>query len=62
MKKQLRKRRSIYNRDLWDNPKIYGFFHLSVDRIKQKLKHISKKDRKIKNRLEEALKWRTRRK
>lgn len=60
MKKQLRKRVSIYNRDIWDNPKIYGFFHLSVDRLKHKLKHIAKKDTRIKSALQEALKWRCR--
>ena len=58
MKKQRRKRISVEKRDLWDNSKIYEFCHLSVNRLKYKLKHISKKDSKMRNRLQEALKWR----
>ncbi len=62
MKKQLRKHLSAERRDIWDNSKFYQFWHLSVDRLKHKLKHVAKKDRKIKNRLEEALEWRMRNK
>ena len=58
MKKQHRKRISVEKRDLWDNSKIYEFCHLSVDRLKYKLQHISKKDSKMRDRLQEALKWR----
>lgn len=58
MNKKLRKYLSIERRDIWDNPKIYEFGHLSVDRLKHKLKHITNKDRKVKSKLEEALKWR----
>ena len=58
MKKSLRKYLSIERRDISDNLKIYEFAHLSVDRLKYKLAHVSKKDRKIKDRLEEALRWR----
>ena len=58
MKKQRRKYLSVERRDLWDGSKIYQFGHLSVDRLKHKLKHVAKKDGEIKGRLEEALKWR----
>ena len=58
MKNQRRKYFSVERRDIWDSSKIYQFCHLSVDRLKHKLKHISKKDRKMKSRLEEALIWR----
>ena len=58
MKKQRRKYLSVERRDLWDGSKIYQFAHLSVDRLKYKLKHVAKKDRKVKGRLEEALRWR----
>ena len=58
MKKQLRKYLSIRRRDLWGNPKTYQFGCLSVDRLKHKLRHIPKKDSRMKNRLEEALMWR----
>ena len=60
MKKQRRKHFSVERRDIWDNSKIYEFAHLSVDRLKHKLKHIPKKDRKMRSRLEEALRWRRR--
>ena len=58
MKKSLRKYLSRERRDIWDSPKIYEFWHLSVDRLKFKLRHIPKRDRKVKSRLEEALRWR----
>lgn len=58
MKKQLRKYLSVQRRDLWDNPKTYQFWCLSVDKLKFKLKHVPKKDSKMKSRLEEALRWR----
>lgn len=58
MKNQLRKYFSVERRDLWDNSRIYQFCHLSVDRLKHKLKHLPKKDSKMRCRLEEALKWR----
>ena len=62
MKKELRKYLSVERRDLWDNPKTYQFFDLSVDRLKHKLKHISNKDRRMRNELEESLRWRCRKK
>ena len=58
MKNKLRKYFSVERRDLWDSSKIYQFCHLSVDRLKYKLKHVPKKDRKMRCRLEEALMWR----
>ena len=58
MKNQRRKFLSVERRDLWDNSKLYEFCHLSVDRLKHKLAHVSKKDRKMKCKLEEALRWR----
>ena len=58
MKKQLRKYLSVKRRDLWDNPNVYEFCGLCVDRLKHKLKHIPRKDRRMRSRLEEALKWR----
>ena len=58
MKKALRKYLSIERRDIWDNPKVYEFCALSVDRLKHKLKHVPKKDRIMRSRLEEALDWR----
>lgn len=58
MKNQLRKYLSVERRDLWDNSNIYQFYHLSVDRLKYKLKHLPKKDRKMKCKLEETLRWR----
>ena len=58
MKKRLRKYLSRERRDILDSPNIYEFCHLSVDRLKHKLRHISKRDRKVKSKLEEALKWR----
>ena len=58
MKKRLRKYLSRERRDIWDGPNIYEFAHLSVDRLKFKLRHVAKKDRKVKGRLEEALRWR----
>ena len=61
MKKGRRKYISCQlNRDLWDNSKIYWFGHLSVDRIKFKLSHLPKKDRQMREKLKEVLKWRTR--
>lgn len=60
MKNKLRKYLSVERRDLWDGSKIYQFWHLSVDRLKYKLKHVPKKDRKMKSRLEEALVWKCR--
>ena len=62
MKKELRKYLSVERRDLWDGSKIYDFRHLSVDRIKYKLKHIPKKDKMMKDYLEIALIWRCRKK
>lgn len=58
MKKALRKYISVERRDIWDSSKIYEFGYLSVDRLKHKLKHIPKKDRRMRSRLEEALRWR----
>ena len=58
MKKSLRKLLSVDRRDIWDSSKIYNFAHLPVDKLKHKLEHVPKKDRKIKDRLEEALRWR----
>ena len=58
MKKSLRKYLSMERRDIWDGPTIYEFCHLSVNRLKHKLEHASKKDRKVKSKLEEALRWR----
>lgn len=58
MKNKLRKYLSVERRDLWDNSKIYQFRHLSVDRLKHKLRHTPNKDSKMKNKLEEALNWR----
>ena len=58
MKNKLRKYLSVNRRDLWDNPKTYQFGYLSVDRLKHKLKHVPKKDSKMRSRLEEALMWR----
>jgi len=55
MKKQLRKYLSRERRDIWDGSKIYEFGRLSVDKLKHKLKHIPKKDGKMRSRLEEAL-------
>ena len=60
IKNKLRKYLSVERRDLWDNSKTYRFYHLSVDRLKHKLKHIAKKDTRIKSALEEALEWRCR--
>ena len=60
MKKGIRKLKSVGIRDLWDSPVIFYFYPLSVDRIKHKLKHIRKKDRKIKGKLEEVLAWKIR--
>ena len=57
MKNKLRKYLSVERRDLWDNSRIYQFWHLSVDRLKYKLKHTSKKDTRMKCALEEALEW-----
>jgi len=62
IKKQLRKYLSVERRDIWDNPKTYQFWSLSVDKIKYKLKHINKKDKIMKNRLEETLEWKCRKK
>ena len=62
MKKELRKYLSMERRDVWDNPKDYDFCYLSVDRLKYKLKHISKKDRRMRNELEECLRWKCRKK
>ena len=58
MKKQLRKYLSVERRDLWDNSKIYQFGGLYVDKLKHKLKHVPKKDIKMRSKLEEALSWR----
>ncbi len=57
MKKERKKHLSIERRDLWDGSTIYEFWHLSVDKLKHKLRHVSKKDRKIKSALERALNW-----
>ncbi|GAH25112.1 unnamed protein product [marine sediment metagenome] len=59
IKNKLRKYLSVERRDIWDSSVIYQFWDLSVDRLKHKLKHISKKDGKMKSRLGEALRWRT---
>ena len=58
MKNKLRKYLSVERRDIWDISKTYQFCHLSVDKLKHKLRHISKKDRKMRSTLEEALGWR----
>ena len=58
MKNKLRKHLSAERRDLWDGSKIYQFWSLSVDRLKHKLKHIPKRDRKMRNKLKEVLRWR----
>ena len=58
MKKRLRKYLSRERRDIWESPTIYEFAHLSVDLLKHKLEHIPKRDRKVKRKLEEALRWR----
>ena len=60
IKNQLRKYLSVERRDLWDNSKTYRFYHLPVDRLKHKLKHLAKKDTRIKSALQEALEWRCR--
>lgn len=60
MKNKLRKHLSAAERDLWDSSKIYQFGHLSVDRLKHKLKHVPNKDSKMRDKLKEALKWRCR--
>ena len=57
IKHKLRTYFSVERRDLWDNPLIYRFYHLSVDTLKHKLKHLPRKDKKLKNELEEALIW-----
>lgn len=62
MKKALRKLLSVERRDLWDGSLIYDFYHLSVGKLKHMLSHVSKKDRKIRGRLEEALEFRRREK
>ena len=59
IKNKLRKYLSVERRDLWDGPKTYMFHHLPVERIKHKLKHVSKKDGKMKTLLKEALERRT---
>lgn len=59
IKNHLRKYLSVERRDLWDNSRIYCFNHLSVDTLKHKLKHIQKKDRNMKDALQEALLRRT---
>jgi len=58
MKNKLRKYLSVQRRALWDNSKTYQFGYLSVDRLKHKLKHIPKKDSRMRSELEEALNWR----
>ena len=60
MKNKRRKRLSVERRDMWGSSNIYQFCHLSVDKLKHKLKHIPKKDRKMRDKLEEALGWRCR--
>ena len=60
IKNKLRKYLSVERRDLWDGSKVYEFCHLSVDRLKHKLKHLAKKDTRIKSALQEALEWRCR--
>ena len=62
MKKSLRKKKSIYKRDVWDNTHIYWFFGLATNRIKYKLEHLPKKDLRMRKALEEVLKWRHHRK
>lgn len=57
MKKQRRKRISVEKRDLWDNSKVYWFYRLSVDRLKYKLRHLPKKDSKMKRELLTVLEW-----
>ena len=61
IKNKLRKCLSVERRDLWDGQSGYAFYHLSVDKIKHKLKHLPKKDSKMKVVLKEALEWRTKR-
>lgn len=62
IKNKLRKYLSVERRDLWDNPHVYGFYHLSVDKLKHKLKHLPKRDSKMKVILKEALEHRTKKK
>jgi len=58
MKNSLRKWDSMERRDLWDGPRQYLLSHLPVDKLKHKLRHVSRKDRKMKPVLEQALAWR----
>ena len=60
MKKQLRKYISVERRDLWDGARCYLLEFLSVDKLKHKLKHKAKKDRRMKGELMRALEWRMR--
>jgi len=62
MKNKLRKYLSVERRDLWDGARCYLLEFLSVDKLKHKLKHRAKKDRRIKSELERALEWRMRNK
>ena len=59
IKNKLRKYLSVERRDFLDSPHVYAFCHLSVDKLKHKLKHLPKKDSKMKVILKEALEWRT---
>lgn len=58
MKKSKRKSLSVKRRDMWDSPHSYDLFHLSVDKLKHMQRHVARKDRTIKGKLEEALGWR----
>ena len=62
VKKRIRKKKNCDRRDLWDGPNVYWFWGLSVDKLKHKLQHIPKKDRRMKKALKEILEWKTRRK
>ena len=60
MKNQLRKWLSIERRDLWDGPRQYLIYHLSVDKLRHMQKHKAKKDTRMLRELKQALEWRTR--
>ena len=59
MKKSKRKAKSVDIRDLWDGPKDYmQLWTLATDKLKHMLKHISRRDRKIKPYIEDILRRR----
>jgi len=58
MKNSIRKYLSRERRDLWDSPKEYILGHLSTDKLKFMLKHKSKRDKRIKSKIEGILEMR----